>query len=276
MILDGKKLSESILLNLKNELIKRKIKPTLSIVLCGDNPESIMYTNLKKKRGKEIGINVNIHHFSSNASEGEVILKIKKLNQISDGLIVQLPLPSNMNTKEIIKAIDSSKDVDGLTIFNLGKVTIGNEKLLPATPKGVIKLLEEYKIKIEGKNVVIINDSNMVGRPLAMMMLNRNATVTVCNKFTTNLKEYTKRADILIIGVGIPNFIKKDMIKQGAVIIDIGITKKNNKIFGDVAFEEVKEKASYITPVPGGVGPMTVAMLLENVILALEKSKEED
>lgn len=265
-ILNGKELSKKILSDLRKRLLNRKIKPVLSIILVGTNQESVLYTDIKKKKGIEIGIDVNIYSYPEDISQDKLISSINELNKSSDGLIVQLPLPIHLDQKKVLNAIDPSKDVDGLTAFNNGKLVIGDEKLVPATPKGIIRLLEEYKIGVKGKNVVIVNHSNILGKPLAAMMLNRNATVTICHKFTRDLSGFTEKADLLITGVGQPKLITKDMIKKGAVIIDVGITKKGKNVFGDVDFNEVEKKASFITPVPGGVGPMTVAMLLENLV----------
>jgi len=272
-ILDGKKLSEKIFSDLKVKLTELKFKPVLSIIICGNNPASILYASIKEKKGLEIGISVNIYNFPENVVEKIIIKKIKELNHTSNGIIIQLPLPSNLNAKKIINVIYPYKDVDGLTALNLGNTLIGDEKLVPATPKGIIKLIEKYNIHIKGKYVVIVNHSNVIGKPLAAMMLKRNATVTVCHDFTKNLAEYTKKADILITAVGKKNLITSDMVKEGAVVIDAGITIKGKKIFGDVDFDEVKKKASFITPVPGGIGPMTVVMLMENVVISCTKQK---
>lgn len=267
-ILDGKKLAESVLTDLKRRISKIEQAPKLSIILCGNKPESVLYTSLKEEKGREIGVKVDIHRMPETASEKEVIGLIKKLNESADGIIVQLPLPEHMDAKEIIRTICPEKDVDGLTPYNLGKTFTGDEKLVPATPKGIIRLLEKYDIPVKGKNITIINHSNVLGKPLAAMMINRNATVTICNKFTKNLAEHTRMADILISGTGKPGLINAAMVKEGAIVVDAGVSKDGKKIFGDVDFESVSKKASWITLVPGGVGPMTVAMLMENVINA--------
>lgn len=273
-ILDGKKLAESILAELKRKIAGMETAPRLSAVLCGEKPESVLYTDIKKKKGGDIGINVDIHKLPESASQKEVIDLIKKLNKESDGIIIQLPLPEKLKQSqpEIIEAIDPAKDVDGLTSLNLGKTLAGEETFVPATPKGIIRLLESYKIPVKGKNITIINHSNLLGKPLAAMLINRNATVTVCNEFTRDLAEHTKNADIFVTGAGKPGLIRSGMVKENAVVVDVGISKKGRNIEGDVDFEDVKKKASYITPVPGGVGPMTVAMLMENVLAAC-KSK---
>lgn len=270
MVLDGKGAAERTFKELKDRIISERASPKLSIVLCGENPESVLYTDLKKKKGEEIGMKVDIKKLPKSAQKEDVIGLIKSLNEKSDGIIIQLPLPENLkkNHQEILDAIDPQKDVDGLTSYSLGKVAAGDENFAPATPKGIIRLLEGYNLPIKGKHVVIINHSNLIGKPLAVMMLNRGATVTVCNEFTVNLKEHAKKADILISGTGKAGLVKSDMVKEGCIVVDVGVSKRGEKILGDVDFEEVKKKASYITPVPGGIGPMTVAMLLENVVNA--------
>ena len=271
-ILDGKHISECILAELKEKISTFKRAPTLAIILCGDNPESIIYTDIKKKRGEEIGIKVDIHRKEKSVHENELLKLIKRLNEEYDGIIIQLPLPRHINSIKVIEAIDPKKDADGLTPFNLGKTLAGEEIIVPATPKGIICLLEQSGIIIKGKNVTIINHSILLGKPLAAMLLNRNATVTVCHEYSTDVKEKSRKADIIVTGVGIPKFITKDMVKQDAIVIDVGICKQGKKILGDVDFESVKEKTSNITPVPGGVGPMTVAMLMKNVVQAYEKN----
>lgn len=257
MLLDGKKLSEKVLLNLKKKVLKNGKSPKLLIILCGNNPESLLYTKLKIKKSKEAGIKASIKKLPENVSEQKIIHAIR--NSKTDGIIVQLPLPKHLDADKILSSIPIKKDVDGLNM---------KSDFTPATPKGIMRLLKEYNISIKSKNITIINDSKIVGRPLAMLMLNKGATVTICNKFTKNISQHTKKSDILISGVGIPCFIKKDMIKKKAVVIDVGIAKKGKKVLGDVDFDNVKEKASHITPVPGGIGPLTIAMLLENVSIA--------
>ena len=268
IILDGKKVAESVLCNLAQKIKDNDLSPKLSIILVGNNPESEIYTRIKKKRSKEIGIDAEIFKFNANIAEPELIDNVKNLSKSSNGVIVQLPLPNHINTQKILDCVDAEKDVDGLTVTNQGLNSRGEETLSPATPKGVIRILDEYNIPLKGKKVTIINRSNLVGKPLASMLINRRATVTVCHSATLNLKEHTSQADIIITAVGIPNFIKEDLVKEGSVIIDVGTSKQDNRITGDVDYELVSQKAAYITPVPGGVGPMTVAMLLENVIQA--------
>lgn len=266
MLLDGKKVSEEILSRLKIQLKKSNLSPKLSIVLCGDDPASELYTKMKKDRGDFIGLNTEIKNFNADITEGELIKELKIINNTSNGVMMQLPLPKHLSSKNILSYIDPNKDVDGLTATSLGKIMMGDEEFSPATPKGIIRLLEEYSIDLEGKEVTIINRSTVVGKPLAMMFLNRGATVTVCHSKTKDLLKHTKNADIIVVGVGQPNFLTAEMIKEESIIIDVGTNKTEDGLKGDVDFENVKEKASFITPVPGGVGPMTVAMLLENVV----------
>ena len=273
IIIDGKKLAEEIKEKIKKEVADLKKKgavPSLASIIIGNNPASKLYVKLKEKACNEVGIYSEKYSLDENTSEEEIIKLIHKLNKNPkiNGILVQLPFPKCLNQENILEAIDPRKDVDGLTSTNLGNLLIGNEFLVPCTPKGVIRLLESINIEIEGKDVVIINHSNVVGKPLAMMFLNRNATVSVCHVKTKDLKKYTSKADILISGTGVKNLIKEDMVKENSIVIDVGISKEGNKIYGDVDFENVKNKVYAITPVPGGVGPMTIAMLLENTIKA--------
>ena len=275
VVIDGKRIAKEIREELKKRVEKLKeknIKPTLAIILVGDNPASILYITNKQKAAREVGIECIIHKFSEEAEEEEVLGLIQRLNEDEKihGIIVQLPLPKHLNEQIILDSISPEKDVDGLTPFNAGNLSLGNERIAPCTPKGIIKLLEKMKIEVEGKNVVIVNNSNVVGKPLALMLTNRFATVTLCHVKTKDLKEHTKKADILITATGVPCLIKADMVKEGAVVIDAGIKYSEKRIEGDVDFENVKKKVSYITPVPGGVGPMTVAMVLENTLILAE------
>ena len=269
-ILDGKEVSKRILQKLELQLRYSEYKPKLSIILCGNDPASILYTNMKKKRGLYIGLNAEVYNFDENITEEEFFDKFDELNKEADGIMVQLPLPKHLDEKKILSYIPKTKDVDGLTETSLGKIMKGNEEFASATPKGIIRLLEEYNIDLLGKEVTIINRSTIVGKPLAMMFLNRGATVTVCHSKTKDLLKHTREADIVVIGVGKQNFLTKDMVKEGVIIVDVGTNKTETGSVGDVDFENVKEKASFITPVPGGVGPMTVAMLLENVVRKID------
>lgn len=266
-ILDGKKLSKQILDDLTIELSKLDKKPSLTVIQVGDNPASEIYVNIKKKTAERIGIVSNVLKYPETLSEAELLEKIKELNNDKDvnAILVQLPLPKHINSKNVIQAISPKKDVDGFHPENVGKISIGIEPwAYPCTPKGVMRLLAEYKIELDGKHVVIVGRSNIVGRPLAQMALNKNATVTICHSHTKNLSDITKTADILISAVGVKNIIKKEMIKNNSVIVDVGITKDGGKIFGDVDFEKVLDVVSFVSPVPGGVGPMTIASLMVN------------
>ncbi len=268
MILDGKKISEKIY-----ELCRRRIKQDslelqLVVFLVGNNPSSEVYVKIKAKRCKEAGIGCTIKRFSEEISQEELIREVKRTGSDDEvqGILIQMPLPRHLDARQIIDMIPVSKDVEGLTSYHLSQILIGNEKLVPCTPKGIIRLLDEYDIDLEGKNVCIIGYSDIVGKPLAALCLNRRATVVQTHSKTKNLQQYTRKADILMTATGKRDIIRSDMIKQDAVIIDIGISKDGDKIFGDVDFDDVSKKASYITPVPGGVGPMTVAMLIQNMI----------
>ena len=275
VIIDGKKIADEILDGLKlrvQKLKKKNINPTLAIVLVGDNPASKIYISNKQKACEKIGIGSNLYEFPESMKEEKLITLIQQLNNDKKihGIIVQLPLPAHINENKILSLVSLEKDVDGLNPVNAGNLLIGNEHIVPCTPKGIIRMLEKMKIPVEKKNVVIINNSNVVGKPLAMMLTNRFATVTLCHVKTKFLSQYTKKAEILITATGVAGLIKKDMIKEGTVIIDGGISYKDGKVYGDVDFENVKDIASFITPVPGGVGPMTVAMVLENTLILAE------
>jgi methylenetetrahydrofolate dehydrogenase (NADP+)/methenyltetrahydrofolate cyclohydrolase len=278
VILDGKKLSAKIRSSLKDEIkvLKEKAErePSLAVVLVGNDPASEIYVNNKIKACKEIGIRSIDRKLPESISQEELNSVVKELNEDEtvDGIIVQLPLPKHLSPKEVINYISPEKDADGFHPVNVGKCMLGlyDEGLMPCTPFGVMKFFEEYSIELEGKNAVMIGHSNIVGKPLANMLLNANATVSVCHIYTKDLAFYTRNADILCVATGVPHLIKEDMVKEGAVVIDIGISRVNGKIVGDVDFENVKKKASAITPVPGGVGPMTIAMLLYNTVKAFE------
>ena len=273
IIIDGKQVAENITTELTKKVSKMAEKPHLVVIQIGENPASNIYVNLKKKKAELIDIKSTVLNYSEEISQEELIKKIEELNSDNSvhAILVQLPLPKHIDEKEVIKAISPKKDVDGFTASNTGDLLNGiTPHAYPCTPKGVLRLLDEYKIDIEGKHAVIVGRSNIVGKPLAIMLLNRNATVTICHSKTKNLQEITKQADILISAVG-KKIIFKDMVKQGAVVVDVGIFKdENNKTTGDVDFDEVKEVASYITPVPKGVGPMTIASLMENTVSLFE------
>ena len=273
IIIDGKQVAENITTELTKKVSTMSEKPHLVVIQIGENPASNIYVNLKKKKAELIGIKSTVLNYSEEISQEELIKKIDELNCDNSvhAILVQLPLPTHIDEREVIKAISPKKDVDGFTASNTGDLLNGiTPHAYPCTPKGVLRLLDEYKIEVEGKHAVIVGRSNIVGKPLAIMLLNRNATVTICHSKTKNLQEITKQADILISAVG-KKIIFKDMVKKGAVVIDVGIFKdENNKTTGDVAFDEVKEVASYITPVPKGVGPMTIASLMENTVALFE------
>ncbi len=274
MLLDGKNFSKKMKENIKNEvkeLVKQNnVIPGLAIILVGNNPASEIYVRNKVKDATNCGIYANLIRFNDTISQEELIQEVIKLNNDDTyhGIIVQLPLPNHINEQVIIDTISSSKDVDGFGILNKGKLFSGLDSIESATPKGIMKLLEEYNIDLTGKHAVVVGRSNIVGKPMAIMLLNKNATVTLCHSRTQNLAEITKEADILVVAIGKAKFITKDMVKQGAVVIDVGTNRVNDKLVGDVDFNEVEPLTSYITPVPGGVGPLTIASLLENTIIA--------
>jgi methylenetetrahydrofolate dehydrogenase (NADP+)/methenyltetrahydrofolate cyclohydrolase len=278
-ILDGKALSNKIRTQVKKdveELQKNNITPGLAVVLVGADPASAAYVNMKSKACKEAGIYSIVHEMPESITQENMLEIINMMNKNPniDGILVQLPLPSHIDTTAILEAIDSSKDVDGFHPYNVGRVTAGLDGFIPATPYGVMELLKEYDIDPQGKDVCVVGASNIVGKPMATLLLNANATVDICHIYTKDLKEHTKKADIICVGVGVVNLIKEDMVKDGAIIIDIGINRlESGKLVGDVDYENVSSKCSYITPVPGGVGPMTIAMLLQNTIKAAKQRK---
>ena len=269
IILDGKMLRDKIFESLKAKLDKMQQKPTLAVILVGENPASQIYVRNKKKTAEKLGINSLSIEYPSDISEKELLNKIKELNSDEKvtAILVQLPLPAHINKNRIIDAILPQKDVDGLTPYNLGKLFSGEEPYVyPCTPKGILFLLDEYNIKLEGKNIVVVGRSNLVGKPVAQMLLKRNATVTMCHSHTKNLSEITKTADIIVSAVG-KKVIGEKMLKSDCVVIDVGIFRdENGKISGDVDFENVSKTAAYISPVPGGVGPMTIASLMLNTV----------
>lgn len=281
-ILDGKALALEIQQTIKQEvqeLSKQQITPGLAVILVGDDPASQSYVNMKAKACSQTGIYSTTHKMPESITQEALLQTISMMNENPniDGILVQLPLPKHINTTAILEAISPKKDVDGFHPFNMGRVFTNLDGFIPATPMGVITLLEHYKIPIEGKNVVIVGASNIVGKPLGALFLNKNATITLCHIYTQNLANHTKNADIICVGVGKPNLITQDMVKEGAIVVDIGITRlENGKIVGDVDYDNVAPKCSYITPVPGGVGPMTIASLLQNTIKAAKlRTKKE-
>ena len=272
MILDGKVVSKELNNTLKDQIKKTSVlfrRPKLAIILVGDNPASLKYIKGKIKAADFVGIDVELIRFSKNCEEEDVIKKIISINNNKsiDGLIVQLPLPKNFNEKKITDTIGENKDADGFTTLSKGRLFQGFPKICPATPLGIIKLLDYYKINVSGKKTVVIGRSNIVGFPLAKMLLDRNATVTICHSQTKSIKEYTKNADLIFIAIGKPDYLTSNMVKKGVVIVDVGINVGiDGKLSGDAKFSELKDISSAITPVPGGVGPMTVHALLSNTI----------
>ncbi len=271
-IIDGNKIAKSILEDIKSKVKGMKQKPGLAIVLVGNNPASEVYVNFKEKDSKEAGFYCERYNLDKDTSEMDLLKLVNELNNKPEihGVLVQLPLPKHIDEKLITNSILPQKDVDGFTPLSLGRLLCEDTIMAPATARAVIHLIESTGIKIEGKNAVVIGRSNIVGKPAALMLLEKNATVTVCHSRTKNTAEFTKKADILVVAVGKPNLITKEMVKEGAVVIDVGINRIGSKLVGDVDFENVKEIAGFITPVPGGVGPMTRAMLMDNTLKAME------
>ena len=280
-IIDGKNLAKKIRQELKkecDELKKNSINPKLAVIMVGDDPASKVYVRNKSKACEEVGIDYEEYILKDETTQEELIELIKKLNNDKkiNGILLQSPIPKHLNINEAFKAITYMKDVDGFTPSSVGKLCIGEDTFISCTPYGVMKMFEEYNIDLTGKDVVILGRSNIVGKPLIQCCLQKNATVTVCHSRTKNLAEHTKRADVVISAIGQSKFVKADMVKDGAVIIDVGINRgEDGKLTGDVDFENVEKKASYITPVPGGVGPMTIAMLMNNVIKATKEQNKE-
>lgn len=272
--MNGKELAKEIRGNLKievEELKKQGIIPKLAVIMIGDDKASQVYVRNKSKACDEIGIEYEEYLKDASTTQEELLNLIDELNERKDisGILLQSPIPKHLDIREAFNRIDYKKDVDGFNPVNVGKLAIGEDCFISCTPYGVVKLLEANNIEIEGKHVVILGRSNIVGRPLIQCMLNEHATVTVCHSRTQNLKEFTKQADILISAIGKAKFITEDMVKDGAVVIDVGINRNDEgKLVGDVDYENVESKTSYITPVPGGVGPMTIAMLMNNVVKA--------
>ena len=274
-IIDGKLVATATRSELKQKITELKsecgIIPGLAVILVGEDPASEVYVRNKHRACLEVGINSIEIKLPKKTTEDELVETIYALNKRSDvhGILVQLPLPRHINEERVILSISKEKDVDAFNPYNVGRIMTGGYAFLPCTPAGVMRLLDYYKIEIEGKNCVVIGRSNIVGKPMAMLLLERNGTVSICHSRTKNLSEYTKNADIIVVAVGKAGFLKGNDVKKGAVIIDVGINRlPNGKLCGDVDFESVSRVASYITPVPGGVGPMTITTLLENTVKA--------
>ena len=274
-ILDGREVSRIYREKLKEEIEKYTSrglrKPSLAVVLVGNDPASEVYVNNKRKACKQVGIESLFYHLPEDTPQAELLKLIDELNENPevDGILVQLPLPKHIDTQRVIERIRPDKDVDGFHPENMGKLIANLDGgFIPCTPLGIKILLDHYGIEVKGKDVTVVGAGYIVGKPLSVLLLNNNATVTVCHIYTRDLKKHTLNADILVSATGVPHLIKEDMVKEGAVVIDVGISKVDGKIVGDVDFERVKEKASYITPVPGGVGPMTITALLMNTLKA--------
>ena len=270
-IIDGKQIASEVKSQLKAEveILKEKgIFPSLAVILAGDNPASQIYVKNKIKSCEEVGIKSLSFTFDASVTEEQLIETIEALNsdKTVDGILVQLPLPKGLNEEKVLKHISDLKDVDGFSPANVGALTLGRDCFKACTPSGCMKLIHSTGVDIKGKNAVVIGRSNIVGKPMALMFLAEDATVTICHSKTKNLAEITKQADILVAAVGRDRMVKADMVKEGAIVIDVGMNRTSEGLFGDVDFESVKEVASYITPVPGGVGPMTIAMLMENTV----------
>lgn len=273
-IIDGKMVAAQLLDEVKEDALSFKEKngrtPGLAVVQVGANPASDIYVRNKEKRCQESGMNSVVYKLPEETTMDELLDTIDKLNSddLIDGILVQLPLPGQLDEKAVIAAISPSKDVDGFHIANAGKLLVGEKGLVSCTPKGIITLLKSTGQKLEGKHAVVIGRSNIVGKPVAVLLLNENCTVTICHSRTQNLAEITRQADILVCAIGKAGFVTGDMVKEGAIVIDVGINRIDGKVVGDVVFDEAEKKAAYITPVPGGVGPMTIAELLRNTIIA--------
>ena len=273
-ILDGKKLSQKIKSQVKKEveeLKKEGIVPGLAVILVGNDPASRVYVRMKKEACQNVGIYSVVHEFPENISEKELLSTIDMINENPNihGLLIQLPLPKHIDTTKVLERVSPAKDVDGFHPYNMGRLVEGLDTFAPCTPLGVMELFKEYNIDVYGKDVCIVGASNIVGKPMWALLVNEMATVDICHIATKDLSSHTKRADIVIVGVGKPNLITADMVKDDVIVVDIGINRLDDgRLVGDVDFENVSKKASYITPVPGGVGPMTIAMLLKNTLKA--------
>ncbi len=281
-LIDGKSLSNKVQAYVKSEIevLKKEqgVVPGLAVVIVGDDPASHAYVNMKEKACKNVGVYSIAHKMPDTISQDEIIAIITMMNKNPHihGILVQLPLPPHIDTDKILEVIDPKKDVDGFHAYNVGRMVSNLTSFVACTPLGVMEMFKEYNIELEGKDVVVVGASNIVGKPMASLLLNANATVTVTHIHTKDLKAHTLNADIVIVGVGVPSLIKADMIKEGAIVIDIGINRlEDGRLVGDVDFEAVAPKCSYITPVPGGVGPMTIAMLLKNTLVSAKKITKE-
>lgn len=271
ILMDGKALSQKLFAEMAKTIQSEKLSPGLTVILVGDDPASAVYVKNKDLACHKVGIRSEVVRLPATISKADLIAAIQKLNNDSKvhGILVQLPLPKHLDAEEILGFVSEAKDVDGFHTVNAGKLFRGQRSLVPCTPKGVMRLLAEYKVPIKGKHAVVIGRSNIVGKPMAQLLLDQDATVTICHRFTENIESFCNQADIVVAAVGKLELVKASWIKNGACVVDVGINRKTDgKLAGDVAFDEVSKKAGWITPVPGGVGPMTIAMLLENTIEA--------
>jgi len=272
-LIDGKSLAKKVQATVTTEVAQLKqemnIVPGLAVILVGDDPASHAYVKMKAKACENVGFYSITHHMPDTISQDEIIATIEMMNNNPriDGILVQLPLPKQIDTDKILEVIDPKKDVDGFHAYNVGRLVTGLDSFVPCTPLGVMKMFEEYEIDLRGKDVCVVGASNIVGKPMASLLLNAEATVTITHIYTKDLKAHTSKADIIVVGVGVAGLIKEDMVKEGAIVIDIGMNRiEDGSLVGDVDFKNVSPKCSYITPVPGGVGPMTIAMLLSNTL----------
>lgn len=274
-IIDGKRVSQTLKEELKEEVSKLKVKPKLVVISVGDNPASKVYVRQKEKCATYVGFEY-LHLHYDEISDDKLVKEIEKLNNDKSvsGMIVQLPLPKGMNEKRIVNTISPEKDVDGLSYINAGRLLNNEECLASCTPAGIMELLKAYNINPSGKNVVVIGRSILVGKPMVNLMVNANATVTLCHSKTVDIEKITRKADILVVAIGKPNYVTKNMVKRGAIVIDVGINRVDDKLVGDVDYNDVYSKVKLITPVPGGVGPMTVIMLMKNVYKAYLKTRK--
>lgn len=266
----AKIIKEQVRLEVEQLKLEQNIIPGLAVIIVGEEPASKVYVESKRKACEELGIYSEVIAFSEDVTQMDILETIDELNRDPkiSGILVQLPLPKHFDESEIISSIQSRKDVDGIHPLNIGKLTMGKPDFIPCTPLGVIEMLEHYNIEVEGKECVVIGKSNIVGKPIAILMLHKNATVTICHIKTKTIEAIIKRADIVVIAIGKPNFLKGYMLKQGAVVIDVGINRLDGKVVGDADFESISKVAGYATPVPGGVGPMTIAILMKNTVKA--------
>ncbi len=280
-VISGKELSKEIRQKIKEDVILLKEKygktPHLVVILVGDDPASKSYVKAKDRACKKAGIKSTLYHLAKNVTEKEVLGLVEKLNNNRNvhGILVQLPLPKHIDADKVIDAIKLEKDVDGFHPLNVAYLQLGRKAILPATPKGIMTMIDSVGLDLEGKNALVIGRSNIVGKPLAAMLLARNATVTIAHSRTKNLKEKCLQSDIIVAAVGKPNVVTADMVKEGAIVIDVGVNRVNDKLVGDCDFEAIKEKASYITPVPGGVGPMTITSLLQNTMECFVRAQND-